>query len=102
MSQTFNISVPKLKQQQLVDAASNVAMAEAIPYFTQHRWWWINGNEMIFDAETGNLWQGKPNLTEQTLNNGKRFAVDLRLGGINSWMQPTQGQVKVIVENGFP
>ena len=42
MSQTFNISVPKLKQQQLVDAASNVAMAEAIPYFTQHRWWWIN------------------------------------------------------------
>ena len=102
MSQTFNISVPKLKQQQLVDAASNVAMAEAIPYFTQHRWWWINGNEMIFDAETGNLWQGKPNLTEQTLNNGKRFAVDLRLGGINSWMLPTQGQVKVIVENGFP
>ena len=77
-------------------------MAEAIPYFTQHRWWWINGNEMIFDAETGNLWQGKPNLTEQTLNNGKRFAVDLRLGGINSWMLPTQGQVKVIVENGFP
>ena len=64
MSQTFNISVPKLKQQQLVDIASDKALNEAASYFAQHRWWWINGDEMIFDAETGNLWQGRLDLTK--------------------------------------
>lgn len=101
MSQTFNISVPKLKQQKLVDAAAESAMNEAAEYFRGFRWWWINGDEMIFDAETGILWQGK---LGQEADHGtvKKSISNLSLGGIKEWQLPTQGQVQTIVENAFP
>lgn len=100
MSQTFNISVPKLKQQQLVDMACDKALNEASSYFAQHRWWWINGDEMIFDAETGNLWQGK--LHVSNYKQGEVFLSKLMLGAIKGWQYPTAVQVQVIVGNGFP
>jgi hypothetical protein len=108
MTQTFNIPVPKLKQQQLVDAASDVAMAEAAKYFTQHCWWWINGDEMIFDAETGKLWQGKLDLsvnynyTEQTVANTN--AKKLKLGGLTDWRVPTKEELLAVAtaSNKFP
>ncbi|HMU88796.1 MAG TPA: hypothetical protein PKC11_14390, partial [Agitococcus sp.] len=102
MSQTFNISVPKLKQQQLVDIASDKALNEAASYFTQHRWWWINDDEMIFDAETGNLWQGKP-YGGYSHNDARAVVSALKLGGIKTWLLPSENQIKVIVDSGgFP
>lgn len=102
MSQTFNISVPKLKQQQLVDMASDKALDEAASYFAQHRWWWINGDEMIFDAETGCLWQGKPNSNQYT-NNGQEEAKKLRLGGFIHWRLPTRQELLIVAStSSFP
>jgi hypothetical protein len=34
------------------------ATDDAVKYFEQYRYWWINDGEMIFDRETGLLWQG--------------------------------------------
>ncbi len=102
MSQTFNISVPKFKQQQLVDAAADAAIKEAAKYFEQHRWWWINGDEMIFDAETGNLWQGKPNTLELGVSDAQRLVTGFGIGNIKAWRLPVQNEVRVIVENNFP
>ena len=38
MSQTFTVSVPKLKQQLLVDAAADAAINQAVKYFSLHRY----------------------------------------------------------------
>lgn len=104
MSQTFNISVPKLKQQQLVDAAADAAISEAAEYFTQHRWWWINGDEMIFDAETGNLWQGKPDVINcHFVLDAQKLAAKFSFGGIKQWKVPTKAQlITVATASTFP
>lgn len=108
MSQTFTVSVPKLKQQLLVDAAADAAINQAVKYFSLHRWWWINGDEMIFDAETGKLWQGKLDLItnynydQQSLAN--TAAKKLKLGGLDGWRVPTKDELVAVAtaSNTFP
>ena len=118
MSQTFETFVPTLKQQKLLATAEAIAIEndkaqdtktlkratdDAVKYFEQHRYWWINDGEMIFDRETGLLWQGKPNKSiTYSLPDAKKIAVGLQLGGLTKWKLPTKSQIKQVVENNFP
>ena len=90
MSQSFTVSVPKLKHEKLVDAAAGKALSVAADYANDFRWWWVNDDEMILDAETGLLWQGKPDLDLfYTVSQGLDFAKHISLGGFQSWRLPT-------------
>ena len=75
MSQSFETFVPTLKHQKLLATAEAIALENdkvedaktlkqateaAVAYFEKYRYWWINDGEMIFDRETGLLWQGNP------------------------------------------
>lgn len=118
MSQTFDTFVPTLKQKKLLASAEAVAIqadkkndqallkdatGKATAFFEQYRYWWINDNEMIFDRETGLLWQGKPDTSAgYSVANAKTKANSLKLGGLSGWQLPTVHQIKQIVENNFP
>ncbi len=41
MSQSFTVSVPKLKHERLVDAAVAKALAAAVQFAKDVRWWWV-------------------------------------------------------------
>src|SRR5690606_41513718 len=80
MRQNFDVFVPSLKHSKLLACAEETALVnekakdaqdlkqatdEAIAYFEQYRFWWINDGEVIFDRDTGLLWQVKPDLVKQ-------------------------------------
>jgi len=117
MSQSFETFVPTLKNQKLFAAAEAIALENdkiedartikqatdaAVAYFEQHRYWWINDGEMIFDRETQLLWQGNPGSQGYSLADAHNHANKLRLGNLQGWRLPTIDQIKQIVENNFP
>lgn len=117
MSQT-EIFVPKLKYQKLIAAAEIVAIendkkqdaitlrsaADTVKVlFEQYRYWWINETEMIFDRETGFLWQGNPDVSSAyNITNGQTVVKSLKLGGLLNWQVPTIEELKLIAINNFP
>jgi len=117
MSQNFDVFVPSLKHSKLLACAEETALVnekakdaqdlkqatdEAIAYFEQYRFWWINDGEMIFDRDTGLLWQGKPDISrnygssQQTKAN--QDLESLKLGGLAGWKLPSDAELKNILE----
>ena len=106
MSQNFDVFVPSLKHSKLLACAEEAALAnekakdaqdlkqatdEAVAYFEQYRFWWVNEGEMIFDRDTGLLWQGKPN-TNQTysVNSAKEKVSGFKISNLKNWSLPTK------------
>ena len=102
MTQQFETYVPSLKHQKLLKMAEeqtllrekehdkkllSQATNEVISYFEKFRYWWINDHEMIFDRETGLLWQGQPDLSKKfnyhEQDKANLYLNSLKLGGIN-------------------
>lgn len=122
MSQSFETFVPTLKHQKLLATAEAIALEkdkvedaktlkqateDAVKYFEQYRYWWVNEGEMIFDRETGLLWQGKPNNDKSYYYNSQQQAnqdlAPLKLGGLNDWRVPLDAELWKIVEpKDFP
>ena len=118
MSQTFETFVPTLKYQKLLATAEAIALdkekvqdqrrlkqlsEEVGAYLKTYRYWWINEGEMIFDSETGLLWQAGLDISDQySLDNAKNEAKKLKLGGLNDWTLPSSGQLQDIATNNFP
>jgi hypothetical protein len=121
MNQTFDTFVPTLKQQKLIATAEAIAIdndkkqdaatlkaakEQALAFFAQHRYWWINDGEMIFDQETGLLWQGKP--SDKTYhysyqNQANQDLLPLKLGGLSGWHVPLDQELKNILKpKSFP
>lgn len=115
MTKPFDIQVPNTKQLLLRQQAISVKLAEdletynqsiksASDFFDLHRWWWIDGDNMIYDRDTGLLWQGKPNVN----NNyycvaGANIAKELILGGLNHWFLPNKPLLmNVALQASFP
>ncbi|WP_151730862.1 Lcl domain-containing protein, partial [Acinetobacter junii] len=116
MSQSFETFVPTLKHQKLLATAEAIALEkdkaedaktlkqateDAVKYFEQYRYWWINEGEMIFDRETGLLWQGK--LSDMTYcydeqQQANQNLLSLKLGGLNDWRIPLDAELWKIVE----
>lgn len=121
MSQSFETFVPTLKHQKLLATAEAIALEkdkaedaktlkqateDAVKYFEQYRYWWINDGEMIFDRETGLLWQGKiesRSYNWDRSNQANQELVELRLGGLKDWRVPLDAELWKIVEpRNFP
>lgn len=122
MSQSFETFVPTLKHQKLLATAEAIALEndkakdtqtlkqateDAVKYFEQYRYWWINDGEMIFDRETGLLWQGQPNNDEYYNYNSQQQAThdlaSLTLSGLNGWRVPLDAELWKIIEfKNFP
>ncbi|XID74648.1 hypothetical protein ACF3NA_09015 [Alkanindiges sp. WGS2144] len=119
MSQTFDTSVPTLKHQKLLATAEAMALQNdkiedpktlkqatdaAVAYFEQYRYWWVNDGEMIFDRETGLLWQGKPDISNYySVSAAKEVTNHLNLGGLSGWKLPTKPQLMGIAKDSrFP
>lgn len=119
MSQNFDIFVPSLKHSKLLACAEEAALAnekakdaqdlkqatdEAVAYFEQYRFWWVNEGEMIFDRDTGLLWQGKPD-TNQTysVNSAKEKVSGFKISNLKNWSLPTKSLLmKAVLDNKFP
>lgn len=108
MSQSFETFVPTLKHQKLLATAEAIALEnekvedakalkqatdDAVKYFEQYRYWWINDGEMIFDRETGLLWQGSP--TVENVND----VSNLNVGKIKGWQLPSRSEVDVLINS---
>lgn len=108
MSQSFETFVPTLKQQKLLATAEAIAIEndkaqdakiikqatdDAVQYFEQYRYWWINDGEMIFDRETKLLWQG------QSTINDVNEVLNLNVGKIKGWQLPSRGDVDVLINS---
>lgn len=118
MSQTFEIFVPALKQQKLLAIAEAIALKnekeqdaktlkqateQAVAYFEQYRYWKINRGEIIFDRETGLLWQGKPDTSSSySVHQAKKKADTLTISGLTGWRLPTKLELRQIIDNKFP
>lgn len=121
MSQTFETCVPTLKHQKLLAAAEAIAIENekaqdaitlkkskdaAVEYFEQYQYWWINDGEMIFDRNTGLLWQGRPSdktYYYNSQNQANQDLTSLKLGGLNDWRVPLDAELWKIVEpKDFP
>ncbi|MCX0340140.1 Lcl domain-containing protein [Acinetobacter radioresistens] len=121
MSQSFETFVPTLKHQKLLATAEAIALEkdkaedaktlkqateDAVKYFEQYRYWWINEGEMIFDRETGLLWQGNPSSNSYCYDEQQQAnqdLVSLKLGGLNDWRVPSDTELwKIIEPKNFP
>ena len=122
MSQNFDIFVPSLKHSKLLARAEEVALVnekakdaqdlkqatdEAVAYFEQYRFWWVNEGEMIFDRDTGLLWQGKPDLSKKYNYDQQKLANNdlesLELGGVKGWTIPKSEDLKnILAKKEFP
>lgn len=118
MSQSFETFVPTLKHQKLLATAEAIALEkdkaedaktlkqateDAVKYFEQYRYWWINDGEMIFDRETGLLWQANPDLTRTfSINAANNQSVSYNIGGIKGWILPTSEQLQHIAKANSP
>ncbi|NWK83105.1 hypothetical protein [Acinetobacter sp. SwsAc4] len=121
MSQSFETFVPTLKHQKLLATAEAIALEKdkvedaktlkqatdtAVEYFEKYRYWWINEGEMIFDRETGLLWQGQPSNLRYYYSYQQQANQDLaplKLGGLNDWRVPLDGELwKIIEPKNFP
>ena len=117
MSQNFDVFVPSLKHSKLLACAEETALVnekakdaqdlkqatdEAIAYFEQYRFWWINDGEMIFDRDTGLLWQGKPDLSKKyeyyNQEKANNDLESLKIGGLTGWKLPSDAELKNILE----
>ena len=117
MTQQFETYVPSLKHQKLLKIAEeqtllrekehdqkllSQATNEVISYFEKFRYWWINDHEMIFDRETGLLWQGQPDLSKKfnyhEQDKANRYLKSLTLGGILGWRTPSDKEFKGILD----
>ncbi|MEQ1304450.1 hypothetical protein ACE5JW_01610 [Acinetobacter radioresistens] len=121
MSQSFETFVPTLKHQKLLATAEAIALEkdkaedakklkqateDAVKYFEQYRYWWINDGEMIFDRETGLLWQGNPKTdtyTYEHLKDASQSLCSLNLAGLTDWRIPlNENMVGIIQSKEFP
>jgi len=108
MSPSFETFVPTLKHQKLFSTAEVIAIEndkvqdaktlkqatdDAVQYFEQYRYWWLNDGEMIFDRETRLLWQG------QSTINDVNEVVNLNVGGTKGWQLPSRGDVDVLINS---
>ena len=121
MSQSFETFVPTLKYQKLLATAETNTLKNdkvedakklkqatdaAVAYFEQHRYWWINDGEMIFDRETGLLWQGNPKAdtyTYECIKDASQSLCSLNLAGLTDWRIPlNENMVGIIQSKKFP
>lgn len=117
MSQNFDIFVPSLKHSKLLASAEEAALAnekakdaqvlkqatdEAISYFEKYRFWWINDGEMIFDRDTGLLWQGKLDTNRYYDENETEYIKTIRLGGLNNWELPDLKELEKLAKSDSP
>lgn len=121
MSQTFETFVPTLKHQKLLATAEAIAIEndkaqdaktlkqatdDAVKYFEQYRYWWINDGEMIFDRETGLLWQGNPKTDTYSYEQIKDAAEslnNLKLADLTDWRVPlNENMINIVQSKKFP
>lgn len=121
MSQSFETFVPTLKHQKLLATAEAIALENdkvedaktlkqateaAVAYFEKYRYWWINDGEMIFDRETGLLWQGNPSNKKYYYCHQEQANQDLaplKLGGLSDWRVPLDAELwKITQTKEFP
>ena len=114
MSQSFETFVPTLKHQKLLATAEAIALEkdkvedaktlkqateDVVKYFEQYRYWWINDGEMIFDRETGLLWQGLPDKSKTyNLTNAKSVVTTFKTGGLSGWELPSLAQLQYVAQ----
>ena len=117
MSQNFDIFVPSLKHSKLLAHAEEVALAnekakdaqdlkqatdEAVRYFEQYRFWWVNDGEMIFDRDTGLLWQGKLDTNTYYSENEIEYIKTIRFGGLTDWELPDLKELEKLAKSDSP
>lgn len=114
MSQTYELFVPTIKHNRLLQSAMAEAIEqekaddkakllkaneEVLAYFDKYRYWWVNDGEMILDALYGNLWvnsSGFGNLSE-----AQNYVKTLKIGNLN-WHLPTTKQIEETSHTQFP
>lgn len=107
------IFVPKLKHQKLLDQAicedqkvkrkafeEHLKSAES--YFNQHRWWLIANEQMIFDRETGLLWENLKSATIHIWEAAKDYVGGKKIASLSHWKLPSKAQAKNILDADFP
>lgn len=119
MSQSFETFVPTLKHQKLLATAEAIALEkdkaedaktlkqateDAVKYFEQYRYWWINEGEMIFDRETRLLWQAQLDMNNgYSLEEANKKVGSLKVGGLTNWELPILDQLKhIAASKNFP
>ena len=119
MSQSFETFVPTLKHQKLLATVEAIALEkdkvedtitlkqateDAVKYFEQYRYWWINEGEMIFDRETRLLWQAQLDMNNgYSLEEARKKVGSLKIGGLTNWELPILDQLKhIAASTNFP
>ena len=113
------IFVPKLKHQQLLDLAIvedrkqtkkkfNEALKAVEAYFNQNRWWLFANEQIIYDRETGLLWENLKSCGLLYSNDGgnntaaKNFLKNKTIASLGSWQLPTKLElIKVSSHSNF-
>lgn len=111
---TYDVYLPKIKQQllsEIICRKMEIILEDIFIFFNRYRYWFINNDEMIFDSETGLLWQAKlSNNIRYKLSNSKNKSNlleatptnEIQLGGINEWFCPSNNEIEEIFTNNFP
>lgn len=107
LAQQYELYLPKIKYQQLQQAAqkNNEAELEQLitlleKYFKQERWWSINKGEAILDQKTGLLWQGKIENTQYKYDQQDAAQMNIRqILGLSHWRIPPASYLESLVKS---
>ena len=96
LDQQYELYLPKIKYQQLQQAAqknNETELKQLITllekYFKQERWWSINKGEAILDQKTGLLWQGKIKNTQYKYDQQDAAQMNIQqILGLSHWRIP--------------
>lgn len=112
LDQQYELYLPKIKYQQLQQAAqknNETELKQLITllekYFKQERWWSINKGEAILDQKTGLLWQGKIKNTQYKYDQQDAAQMNIRqILGLSHWRIPPAPYLESLVkaEPKFP
>lgn len=112
LDQQYELYLPKIKYQQLQQAAqknNETELKQLITllekYFKQERWWSINKGEAILDQKTGLLWQGKIKNTQYKYDQQDAAQMNIQqILGLSHWKIPPASYLESLVkaEPKFP
>ncbi len=114
------IFIPKIKHQQLLDLAIvedqkqakkkfNEALKLAESYFNQHRWYLFANEQIIYDRETGLLWEKLTSSgitysnNSSTTSSAKTSVNNKNIADLRNWQLPTKSELMNSVKStSFP
>lgn len=109
-----NLLVPKHKHQQLELLAiakerqdekikHDTQLKIVLDYFKKHRWWLLANTSLIYDRETGLLWENLKESRETPSANVTNFIKVYKVKGLSDWRIPKYKEIMNLVgDHSFP